>query len=340
MMAVTHAVISSGLSSLILGKTDTLTLGLSILGSQLPDLDTSTSIIGQICFPISSYLEDNYPHRTVTHCFLFSIGLFLIAIAVGYFYFNDWSKLIALPLGHLISCFSDTFTKQGVQLFYPVKVWCISVSNPNKRLRTGSVSEYWILVIFTLILFFSFKISNNGSINKVVALKLGLREELVKIYNESANNHLMSARITGYLKSDRSKITAERFTVLGEENREFIVMNETNNIYKTGENIIVEKITINDGQMLTRNIDTFKFNDEKLSNKLDKYLNNKLTIINGEVIIDYPEILEYEDSINEYKYINISGKRIVFSYCPLDRALELLNNQYILGNLQIIYYEE
>ncbi len=243
-------------------------------------------------------------------------------------------------MGHLISCFSDTFTKQGVQLFYPVKVWCISVSNPNKRLRTGSVSEYWILVIFTLILFFSFKISNNGSINKVVALKLGLREELVKIYNESANNHLMSARITGYLKSDRSKITAERFTVLGEENREFIVMNETNNIYKTGENIIVEKITINDGQMLTRNIDTFKFNDEKLSNKLDKYLNNKLTIINGEVIIDYPEILEYEDSINEYKYINISGKRIVFSYCPLDRALELLNNQYILGNLQIIYYEE
>jgi inner membrane protein len=52
---------------------------------------------------------------------------------------------IALPLGHLLSCFSDTFTKQGVQLFYPYPAWAISVSNPRRRLKTGGAGELWVL---------------------------------------------------------------------------------------------------------------------------------------------------------------------------------------------------
>lgn len=43
---------------------------------------------------------------------------------------------ISLPLGHLLACFSDCFTKQGVQLFYPMPVWAVSVANPRRRLIT------------------------------------------------------------------------------------------------------------------------------------------------------------------------------------------------------------
>jgi hypothetical protein len=32
------------------------------------------------------------------------------------FFLGDIKTAIALPLGHLLSCFSDTFTKQGVEL--------------------------------------------------------------------------------------------------------------------------------------------------------------------------------------------------------------------------------
>ena len=70
MMAVTHAIISSSVTSLVLGKTDFLTLGLAIVGSQLPDLDSSKSIIGQIFFPVSRYLENHFPHRSITHSLL------------------------------------------------------------------------------------------------------------------------------------------------------------------------------------------------------------------------------------------------------------------------------
>ncbi|MGB5713863.1 MAG: hypothetical protein WBM44_23500 [Waterburya sp.] len=64
MMAITHCAIASAGTSLILGTTSPLALGLAILGSQLPDIDTTTSTIGlhsngcKIFYPISSWIED------------------------------------------------------------------------------------------------------------------------------------------------------------------------------------------------------------------------------------------------------------------------------------------
>ena len=67
MMAITHAAIAAAGTSLILGTANPIPLGLAILGSQLPDIDTTTSAIGQICFSISNWYENRCPHRTVTH---------------------------------------------------------------------------------------------------------------------------------------------------------------------------------------------------------------------------------------------------------------------------------
>ena len=48
MMAITHCAIAAAGTSLILGTAEPLPLGLAILGSQLPDIDTTTSTIGKI----------------------------------------------------------------------------------------------------------------------------------------------------------------------------------------------------------------------------------------------------------------------------------------------------
>ncbi|MDJ0728978.1 MAG: hypothetical protein QNJ33_03205 [Crocosphaera sp.] len=53
MMALTHSAIAAASVSFALGEVSPLVTGLAIIGSQLPDLDTSTSLIGQICFPIT-----------------------------------------------------------------------------------------------------------------------------------------------------------------------------------------------------------------------------------------------------------------------------------------------
>ena len=157
MMAITHAAIGSATAlraiasagtSLILGTADPLLLGLSIIGSQLPDIDTTTSTIGKIFFPISSWIEDRYPHRTITHSLLATASLTVVSFLVCFLLGDINLKLaIALPLGHLLACFSDTFTQQGVQLFYPEPVWAISVSNPRRRLKTGGAGELWVLGI-------------------------------------------------------------------------------------------------------------------------------------------------------------------------------------------------
>ena len=69
-MSITHATIAAAGTSLIIGTADPMALGLAVLGSQLPDIDTTTSTIGKICFPISSFLEDRFPHRSITHSLL------------------------------------------------------------------------------------------------------------------------------------------------------------------------------------------------------------------------------------------------------------------------------
>ena len=130
-----------------MGTGQPLPLGLAILGSQIPDIDTTTSTIGKIFFPISSWIEDRFPHRSVTHSLLATAGITILSVAVGHFLLGDIKVAIALPLGHPLSCFSDTFTKQGVQLFYPNPAWAISVSNPRRRLKTGGAGELWVLGI-------------------------------------------------------------------------------------------------------------------------------------------------------------------------------------------------
>jgi inner membrane protein len=143
LLAITHASIATAGVSLILGTADPLALCLALVGSQLPDLDTSTSTIGKIFFPISSWIEERYPHRTITHSLLATLGIAVFSFSIGYLTSNVWTWA-ALPLGHLLACFSDCFTKQGVQLFYPYPAWAVSVANPRRRITTGSATELWV----------------------------------------------------------------------------------------------------------------------------------------------------------------------------------------------------
>ena len=77
MLSITHAAIAVSAASLTfgLGTNNPVALGLALLGSQLPDLDTTTSTIGQILFPLSNWLEDNFPHRSITHSLLATVTL-------------------------------------------------------------------------------------------------------------------------------------------------------------------------------------------------------------------------------------------------------------------------
>ncbi|MEL6931332.1 MAG: metal-dependent hydrolase [Cyanobacteria bacterium J06600_6] len=336
MMAVTHCAIAAAGTSLILGTAAPLPLGLAILGSQLPDLDTTTSTIGKIFFPISSWIEDRFPHRSVTHSLLATAGITVVSIGVGHFVLGDIKAAIALPLGHLLACFSDTFTKKGVQLFYPNPAWAISVSNPRRRLKTGGAGELWVLAMAIALLTLGYYLANGGGVTTKVSQSLGLKDGIVRIYNQNAATNQVYADIKGVWRRDRTSADG-RYSILGNEGKEFIV-SDSKGIYKTNEQIVVERLTTNIGEAAVTEIRNLTFNDEDAIAELEQLQRaypGADIYINGELTIDFPEDVRIPIEPNQMATAVLSGNRIKFNYCSLSRAIALMRGQYAIGSVEV-----
>ena len=337
MMAITHAAIAAAGTSLILGTAEPLPLGLAILGSQLPDLDTTTSTIGKIFFPISSWIEDRFPHRSITHSLLATAAITAVSLSVNHLFLHGSIKAaIALPLGHLLACFSDTFTKQGVQLFYPEPVWAISVSNPRRRLKTGGVGELWVLGIAIALLCFGIYLANGGGITQKVSQNLGLRDGIVRVYNENASTNKVYASITGYWTSDRTSADG-KYLILGTEGSEFVVT-DGKGVYKTGEQIITSKVTTTVGEAATTEIRNLTFNDEDAIAELEQLQRaypGADIYVNGELTIDFPEDVKVPIEPNQMVTASLVGSSLKLNYCSLGRAIALLREQYAVGMVEV-----
>lgn len=335
MMSLTHATIAAAGASLILGTANPLALGLAILGSQLPDLDTTTSTIGQVCYPLSSWLEDRFPHRSVTHSLLATAALTLLSLVVGYLVGQVWLAL-ALPLGHLLACFSDTFTKQGVQLFYPNPAWAVSVSNPRRRLKTGGTGELWVLGLAMLALVAGLYFATGGGITQQVSQVMGLKEGAIATYDRSAASHQVYAEIKGVWASDRSRADG-RYFILGNEGSEFIVT-DGKGIYRTGAQIITEHLATAIGTAATTQTVSLSFSDElglaKLQQIQASYPNAAL-YLSGSVAVDLPEEIRLPVEPNQFPTAQLAGSTLTFSYQPLDQALLQLREQYLVGTLMV-----
>jgi inner membrane protein len=335
MMSVTHCTIAAAGTSLILGTTNPLALGLAIIGSQLPDLDTTTSTIGKICFPISSWIEDRFPHRSVTHCLLATAAIALVSISIGYFS-GDIKAAIALPLGHLLSCFSDTFTKQGVQLFYPYPAWAISVSNPRRRLKTGGAGELWVLGIAIALLTLGIYLANGGGITQKVSQNLGLKDGVVELYNQNASTHQVYANITGYWASDRTSADG-KYLIIGNEGNEFIV-SDGQGVYKTGEQIITSKVSTVVGEAAKTEIRSISFDDEEAIAQLEElqqtYPGAEI-YLTGELAVDFPEDVKIPVEPNQMVTAELVGSSLKLNYCGVGNAIALLREQYAVGTVEI-----
>jgi inner membrane protein len=337
MLAITHCSIAAAGTSLILGTGQPLPLGLAILGSQLPDIDTTTSTIGKIFFPISSWIEDRFPHRSITHSLLATAGIAAVSLGVNHFFLHGSIKAaIALPLGHLLSCFSDTFTKQGVQLFYPYPAWAISVSNPRRRLKTGGAGELWVLGIAIALLCFGIYLTNGGGISQKVSQSLGLKDGVIELYNQNASTHQVYANITGVWASDRT--TADgKYLIIGNEGNEFVVSNEKG-VYQTGEQIITSKVSTTVGEAAKTEIRSISFDDEEAIAQLEELQSaypGADIFLSGELTIDFPEDIKIPIEPNQMLTAELVGSSLKLNYCGLERAIALLKEQYAVGTVEV-----
>jgi inner membrane protein len=335
MMSVTHAAIATAGISLILGTADPLALGLALLASQLPDLDTSTSYIGQICFPISRWLEARFPHRTITHSLLATGLLCAIALPIGYFS-NHLLIWAALPLGHLLTCIADCFTVKGVQWFYPVPAWCWSVSNPKRRITTGGPGEYWVLVVATLLLILGLHLGSSGGLTVQVTNALGMVDGVIEVYNKQSPTHHVWADVKGIWSSDRTRADG-RYFVVANEGDHFVLL-DSKGIYKTGQQILAEKISPTVGSPATTQIQSISLTDEPVAQKLAEVAvsyPNSLILVSGAIAIDLPENVRLPVIPNRLTTAQMAGSTVNLNFHPIEPLQAELSEQYGTGTLTL-----
>lgn len=333
MMSITHATIAAAGTALILGTANPVPLGLAILGSQLPDIDTTTSAIGQVCFPVSNWIENRFPHRTITHCLLATAAIALVSLAVGW-KLGQITTAISLPLGHLLACFSDTFTKQGVQLFYPYPAWAVSVSNPRRRLKTGGAGELWVLALAIALLIVGIYLATGGGITQQVSQTLGLKDGMVDIYNQNAAKHHMIADIQGVWASDRRKADG-KYVIIAADGSEFIV-SDGKGLYRTNAQIIPSRLVVEAGkpaETLTRSL---VFDDQAPTatlQSLQQAYPHAAIYLTGEVVCDSVDWVKVRPNPDQYTALTKSGGTIKLSYLPIEQAIAALKEQYATGTL-------
>jgi inner membrane protein len=333
MMSITHASIAAAGISLIFSTADPFVLSIAIVGSQLPDLDTSTSHIGQIFFPLSRWIEKRYPHRTITHCLWATVAIAVVSLPIGW-YFGFLLQAAALPMGHLLSCFSDIFTKQGVQLFYPTPAWCISVSNPKRRLTTGGPGEYWVLCGAIAFLCLGIYLTGGGGLTQGLGQSLGLRDVAIEQYNKHAASHHLYAKVTGIWASDRSRADG-RFYVLANDGQQFLVM-DRRGVYKTGTQILPDKLTIDVGESATVQIQTLTFTDEAIAPKLQQFTAaypNATIYLSGSITVDLPEDVVIPMNPTQYATATNNGGSVGMDNHPIEAAIIQLSEQWGTGTI-------
>ncbi|EKU97113.1 putative membrane-bound metal-dependent hydrolase [Leptolyngbya sp. PCC 7375] len=336
MMAITHAAIATAGASLLLGTAQPLPLALAVLGSQLPDIDTTTSIIGQVFYPISSWIEDRFPHRSVTHSLAATAALTVAALGIG-FAVGTVKPWLALPLGHVLSCFSDCFTRQGVQLFWPDPAWSISVSNPKRRLRTGGPGEYWVLSVAVGLLLLGIWLAGTGGVTGQVNQSLGLRDGAVAMYNANAASAEVYAEVTGVWADDRTDASG-RYLILDAVGNEFIVT-DGQGVYQTGKQLLVEKLTTATGAAMTRTTQTLTLNDEDVVTRLQalRMANPAARIyLSGSITVDFPEDVRPTVLPRQLPAVTVVGEAVELEYCELEVAIALLDDQWATGSLKAI----
>lgn len=178
-------------------------------------------------------------------------------------------------------------------------------------------------------------LANGGGITQKVSQNLGLRDGIVRVYNENASTNNVYAEIKGFWASDRTPADG-RYLIIGNEGNEFIVT-DGKGVYKTGEQIITSKVTTTVGETAKTEIKNLTFNDESLAQleELRPAYPEANIYLNGELTVDFPEDVKIPIEPNQMATVSLTGSTIEFDYCSLDKAIALLKEQYAVGTVEV-----
>ena len=125
--------------------------------------------------------------------------------------------------------------------------------------------------------------------------------------------------------------------IIGNKGKEFVVT-DGQGVYKTGAQIITNRVTTTVEEAATTEIRNLTFNDEDAIPALEELQQaypGADIFLNGELTVDFPEDVKLPIERNQMATAALSGNRIKFSYCSLDRAIALLKEQFAVGTVEV-----
>ena len=345
MMATTQTVFSLTLTSLALGTANPVALLIAAVASQFPDIDTSKSTIGRFFLPISRFIEQRLPHRSITHSFL-ATGIFTLATYPITFVAKPlyWQALV---LGYFFGWFADVFTKSGVAAFYPGKARLVIPGNPRLRLATGSNAEWFVLFILITFAILSIQINSAGGIVRSFNQVLGLPSGAIEAVNQDSSRYLLTAHIKG-----RNAITQETIEKAYEiiqplNQNDLLVKDELGTTYRVGNSqesqIVASKMQIERVAPITTKVTNLFLDDEDLYEKIASlpqertYLSGTLTIFDADDLI-LPTHIDRYDTITLQPGRDIAYVRLIAA--SPGAVLRLLGDYYASGNLVVRIVKE
>jgi membrane-bound metal-dependent hydrolase YbcI (DUF457 family) len=302
--SATHAAIGSAIASVFYSDLDAIAV--AAIASQIPDIDSTSSAIGAMVYPLARWLEAS-GHRGFTHSFLFcgllSAGVFALAV----YYLGNQSWGVATAIGLFSSVVADCFTKQGVQLFWPWRVWCVVGLNPNRRLKSGSLGEYWIILLCGLVLAVSFQLRGLSGI------ALNLPSNSSEIFLQYPT-YCISAKVKAQLNSDRSIVSGQYLAIaIGTFWRPGELISSRNSSLLSVSYKAVEDCGVS-AQVVA-------FNEEN-SSLLQKFVGT-YSFVFGSIAADEP--------------LSNGGE---FTGEPIGQAIDAIGSAWISGNLSIKSYKK
>lgn len=342
MRSITHALLAATTTSLALGTASPALLISSALASQLPDVDTSKSVPGQILLPVSSWLEKHFPHRTITHSFLATVAIALLFLPLVLLSAGVWQALV---LGYFCGWFGDVFTKSGVAAFYPSVARLVIPGNPRLRLSTGSNSEYFLMAVLVLLAALSIQINSSGGVLQTFTQSLGLPSGAVEIINTEGAQYLLFARLKGRAAVTQQPINDEFEVIRALTQNDLLVKDRQGKVYRSGTSqecqIIANQVFIRRSNLIRSRVQEIQLDDQLLADVMPQFppkLADR-TYINGTLALADAEDLSLPTQSARFDTIALQPGRDraiarLESASPSE-ILSLLGDYYATGNLII-----
>lgn len=300
-MSITHAAIATTATSIALSTPNAFVLGIAIVGSQFPDCDSTESIAGKIVYPIAHFIEERFPHRTITHSFASSMVLAIVSAPL--IYFGQWQFWAALNIGHFCGWFSDCFTKSGVAAFYPSPSRLVIPGNPRARLRTQSPAEYWVLGITVFLAVASINLSSAGGITEQFAKSFfPSAQTTATLFEKYGATQEIVVAVKG-IHNRTSQAIEGRYTVLEASTFDLLTQSQQNGkLYKigNGSEVQIRPLTIRTelGDRITITADEVSLKDIAVSDWVKRLPQN--AYISGSLLLDDMEAVRIPLEIESY----------------------------------------